>query len=397
MNNRPRMPTSKPVRNGRESPAGEPVNTIRMDSTRLEQFLHDRDVQTAQPDANPRRGFVRIPYRNVAVSLSLSHPGGTCTTFMVACRNLSSGGMGLLHCAYVHTGTRCRVELRETSGKARAVEGAVVRCAHVKGTIHEVGVKFDAPIDPRSFIELDPFSDRFSLESVDPETLRGVVLYIEDSTLDQAMVRHFFRQTQVQLVLASTLEEGLARAAAGGVDLILCNNNLGDVDGAGAIQRLRGVGVQAPILILTADAGPEVRAKLISAEADAFLMKPLQQNTLFRALAEFLTLNSGGAGFGSSLPEDHPNLGLLDTFVKEMLSYATQIEAALAAADHARAGVLCLQIAGSAPVMGFQKLADLANAARASLARSSACADSAVPLRALIAACQRSGGRAAAA
>ncbi len=373
----------------------EPVNTIRMDSVKLNRFLTERDAMSAKNEGPLKRGFVRWAFRSVAVSLSVVHPGGSSTKFNVACRNLSSGGIGVLHSAFIYNGTKCVIELKGTNGQMQTIEGTVLRCSHVQGTIHEIGIKFTKPIDPHLFISLDPFADGFSLENVNPESLRGVVLYIEESTLDQAMVRHYLRETQVQLIVASTLDDAMQKVM-NGVDLILCDQNLGDTDGAEVIKKLRESGLSQPILMVTADTSNWTRQKLITAQCNAFITKPLKQTTLFRALGEFMMLNTAGGGMNSTLTANHPNAGMLDTFVHEIKEYAKQIETAVAANDAAKVRGLCLQIKGSAPAMGFDRLAELADAAQNALSAKGTIADSIVPVRTLMSACQRASNRVAA-
>lgn len=389
-----KKPTGSPPKHAASPPAAAPSNSIRMDQAKLNRFLDERDADS-KSDKNPRRGFVRWPFRNACIAMTVTHPGGSSATFNVACRNLSSGGLGVLHSAYVHKGTRCTVELPATDGQTVSVEGAVVRCVHVSGTIHEVGVQFSKPIDPKLFIALDPFSNGFSLETVDPVNLRGTVLYVEDSSLDQTLVRHFLRETQIHLIIVPTAEEGLAKALEG-VDLIMCDQNLGGGKGSEFVHKARTAGLSQPILMVTADTSPATRAALAKAKATAFVTKPLKQETLFRALAEFMVVSASAGGISSSLPENHANIGLLETFVDEIKQHAGQLESAIEEGNTEKARSLCLQIIGSAPVMGFETLAELARTAEAALDGSNAITDAAVPLRTLVSACQRTSARRAA-
>ncbi|MCC6319974.1 MAG: response regulator [Phycisphaerales bacterium] len=392
--NRP-TPGSSPHRTpSRVVAPSAPANSIRLDATKLDRLLDAHDAGSANNAAALKRSHVRHTFRTLAVKLTLSHPGGSQTRFSVACRNLSSGGIGVLHSAYVHSGTPCTIELVSTSNTTHTIEGKVVRCGHLQGTVHEIGIKFNGAIDTREFLALDPFADRFTLESVDPQNLTGTVLYIEDVALDQAVVRHFLRETQMQLVVVTTADEALAKAA-GGVDIILCNHEVGGVPGAVIINKMREAGISQPILIVTADTSPATREMLGAANCDAFITKPLKQSTLFRALGEFCTGNSGG-GLFSSLPENHPNVGLIETFIREVREYAKQIDAATQAGDAARVRTLCIQIRGSAPILGFERLADMAAAVEAILARSGSVSDAAVAIKTLTNACNRTSARAAA-
>jgi CheY-like chemotaxis protein len=375
--------------------ATPPSNSVRLDAGRLNRFLDDRDRATAQADSLPRRDFVRWPFRNASLPLTVVHPGGSNSMFNVACRNLSSGGIGVLHSSYMHKGTRCFIGLPRTDGQRVTVEGTTVRCIHVSGTIHEIGIQFLKPIDAKQFVQLDPFANGFSLETVDPESLRGTVLYIEDSALDQALIRHYLRETQIRLIVMSDVEEAFKKASEG-VDLILCDYNIGETVGSDFVARAREHGLSQPILMITADTSPVTRQALIKAQATAFITKPVKQPTLFRALAEFMVLGSDAGGISSTLPSNHPNLSLLETFVDETKATARGIEQALTQGNTAKTRLLCLQIMGSAPEMGFERLAELARAAEKSVSSTMSCTESAVPLRTLIGACQRAVSRHAA-
>lgn len=383
---------------GKAIASSQPANSVRMDEAKLNQFLAARDAVTEDTESAMKRSHVRLPFRAVAVKLCLVHPGGSQARINVACRNLSSGGIGVLHSAYVHAGTPCSVELTTVKKTAQTVEGKVIRCVHVQGTIHEIGIKFARPVDTREFLELDPFADRFSLEKVSPDTLTGTVLYIEESQLDHAVVRHYLRETQINLILAKTVEEGMAKAM-NGVDLILCNHEVGGVPGAMIITRLREAGLTQPILIVTADTGPATREMLEVAQCNAFVTKPLKQTTLFRAIGEFMVVQPGagaGGGLQSTLPEGHPNLGLIATFVQEIREYANQINAAVAANDLTRVRGLCVQIRGSAPVMGYESLARMAANVEQVLAESGSLTEATAVLKTLTAACGRVSTRRAA-
>jgi len=389
-------PKPRPKSPPRPAPGPSPTNSVRLDAAKLNRFLDERDAMAAKVDSKPRRDFVRWAFRSESIPLTVVHPGGSSSVFNVACRNLSSGGMGVLHSSFMHNGTPCSVCLRDTAGKGVTIEGKIVRCVHASGTIHELGIKFGKSIDTKQFIALDPFANGFSLETVDPQNLRGTVLYVSDSPLDQSLVRHFLRETQLQLIVCATHDEGLAKAMEG-MDLILCEYTLGESKGSDFVLKARRAGLSQPILIVTADTSAATRAELINAQATAVVTKPLLQETLFRALAEFMVLSSDSGGIASTLDDNHANVGLLETFVDQIKQQAGQLESAIEEGNQSRARSLCLQIVGTAPVMGYQKLADLARTAELSLSKAPSISEASVPLRTLIGACQRTSARRAAA
>jgi DNA-binding response OmpR family regulator len=79
----------------------------------------------------------------------------------------------------------------------------------------------------------------------------------------------------------ATGEAGIARAAQGGLDLVILDLGLPDVDGLDVCRRLRSDGHEAGIMILTARGGELDRVVGLDVGADDYLAKPF-------ALAELL-------------------------------------------------------------------------------------------------------------
>jgi CheY-like chemotaxis protein len=378
-----------PGRIVKEAPT--PGNSLRLDEAGLERFLSRREAgEHAVGDEALKRRYVRWPYRVVTVRVEFAHPGGSETKVVLACRNLSAGGIALLHRHYVHPGTRCAVWLLDVWGHEVLALGTVVRSDHVDGSVHEVGVRFDASLDARQFVKLNPFEGSFALEKVAPASLKGTIVYVEDSVLDQALMRHYLRETQISLQVVSTLEDAVAKAIH--ADLILSDF---DLDGFTAVElatRLKEEGIAVPIIILTADTSQAMLERMSRAPADAFMAKPLKACTLYRGIAEFMRVNDGGV-MTSTLPAEHPNLALMPTFVQQVRDYAGALDKAIGAKSVARCRALCLQIAGAAPVMGLEKLAGLARAAETALAANASDLESAGALKVLINACMQVSAR----
>jgi hypothetical protein len=72
-------------------------------------------------------------------------------TAYVVPRDVSEGGVSFLHGVFVYSGTACVTLLRTRDKETMLVPGKVVRCTHVTGRVHEVGVKFDSRIDVAPF------------------------------------------------------------------------------------------------------------------------------------------------------------------------------------------------------------------------------------------------------
>lgn len=346
---------SSTPREGPRASTATPRNSINLDECSLRKLLDALDSKKSQGSIN--RQFVRWPYRIATVELRINHDTGTSTVY-VACRNLSAGGIAILHRAFLHSGTSVDVALPKVTGDRAYVTGKVVRCQHLAGTVHEIGIQFEKPIEAKDYVRIDPFADGFSLERVNPEDLKGTILYVADTELDQSLMRQMMRQTSLRVLNATDRASAAARATEA-PDLIIIENTFESTDcGANLCTAFREAGVDCPILIATADTSTLMRAKLANAAADAFLPKPLKKEVLFRALAEFLlrtTSNSGGPN--CSLPPDDPHRALLPTFASQLKAHANALEKAIQADNVELARSICFQIAGSAPLMGFERLA----------------------------------------
>jgi CheY-like chemotaxis protein len=231
-------------------------------------------------------------------------------------------------------------------------------------------------------------ADCFSLERVDPETLRGCVVLVEDSELDQRIIKHHLRQTQLRLRTAGSVAEGL-RLISEGCDLILCDFDLPDGSAADLLTTLVDRGVRIPSIVTTSDISTLTRRGLRQVNASAFLAKPIQADLLMRAVAEFLVMDRKAGPLGCSLAPDDPAAPLAEAFVSEMRGFAKELAKTIESGDWTKARRICLRIAGTAPSVGFHGIADLAGAAAKDLAGSSSTAESSTPLRAVISACER--------
>jgi hypothetical protein len=85
---------------------------------------------------------------NFSVLLTMDSPGGNSAHFRIYPWDLSRGGLGFFHRAFVYPGTRCTFTGLTFGGLPFTIKGEVVRCSHVSGSVHTVGTKLDAEIDP---------------------------------------------------------------------------------------------------------------------------------------------------------------------------------------------------------------------------------------------------------
>ncbi len=363
-------------------------NTVGLHSDGLNELLDVVDLAGGKGKA-VKRVFVRWPFRKESVDVTLLQPGGgNATKLKMACRNISCGGMSLLHNSFVHTGTRVTVKLATPNGGVIESEGKIVRCQHVRGMIHEIGVKFTQEIVVRDFVESNPFNNTFSLERVDPESLRGTIVYADDSAAERKLVTHYLRGTALRLRTVENAQEGLVLAGEG-CDLVIVDMEMPGMSGVEMVKSIREAGYSTPVIMVTADATGIARLNVTELNISAFLAKPYSQDTLLRAVAEFISADSGSKQSCSTLAEDHPNRGLVAGYVQQIAESSKKLAACMKGENADGCRTICMQIKGSAANFGFEALGKLAATACTQLTACKSVPESAMQLRTLLAACER--------
>ena len=108
---------------------------------------------------------------------------------------------------------------------------------------------------------------------------RGTILYIEDNSANVRLLERLLkRRAAVRLITAGTGEEGIARAGREQPDLILLDLHLPDLPGEEVLLRLCSdpATQNLPVAVLSADATPAQRHRLLASGAVAYLTKPIE-------------------------------------------------------------------------------------------------------------------------
>jgi two-component system OmpR family response regulator len=100
------------------------------------------------------------------------------------------------------------------------------------------------------------------------------VLLIEDDQETSAYIARGLREQGHVVDLAATGRDGLFLATEGGHDVLIVDRMLPGLEGIGLVQALRGTGVKAPVLFLTALGGVGDRVRGLEAGGDDYLVKP---------------------------------------------------------------------------------------------------------------------------
>lgn len=100
------------------------------------------------------------------------------------------------------------------------------------------------------------------------------ILVVEDEEKVASFIRKGLQEEHYAVDLAPDGEEGLTMAQLNPYDLIVLDLMLPKLDGFRVLQRLRGDGVDAPVLVLTARDGVSDKVRGLDLGADDYLTKP---------------------------------------------------------------------------------------------------------------------------
>lgn len=361
-------------------------NTLRLNQRELQQLLEHLDQNTNNKEA-PEREFVRWSYRVEAVQLTISHNAGNKVTLPVATRNISRGGISVLHSSFVHNKTPVEILLNAPGGNPLSITGTVMRCTHLTGRIHEIGIKFDQQISTRDLLGLDPLNEAYSLERVDPSRLHGSVLLVTTSDLDRDLMLTYLENTDLIINTADSIENAVSRAQKG-CELIVTDFHLGQENAIGLMHALAAAECDMPVVVLTSDKSEATLDAIREAKAAGILSKPTSKDKILQALAEFLHADGDGGPLYSTLTPKNTAYPLLTKFLAEISRMALNLEKAVREDDANTCLSIVRTLSGTAAPLGFPDISNLAIAAEKQLMHRTPKGAS-TEIRALVIACRR--------
>lgn len=116
-----------------------------------------------------------------------------------------------------------------------------------------------------------------------PESALSVLVVEDDRDLAE-MLAELLGEEGYEVDLARDGQRGLHSALTGRHDLLVVDRGLPDVDGVDLLRRLRGQGLLAPVLVLTARGTVQDRVEGLDAGAEDYLVKPFDVDELLARL-----------------------------------------------------------------------------------------------------------------
>ncbi|WP_410218964.1 response regulator [Paracoccus sp. (in: a-proteobacteria)] len=118
------------------------------------------------------------------------------------------------------------------------------------------------------------------------------ILAVDDSPTIRALVSKALRNAGFEVFVASDGVEGVGALSEADPNLIITDINMPRMNGFELIENVRATGAYAevPILVLTTESGPELKARARNAGATGWIVKPFEDERLVGVINKVLGL-----------------------------------------------------------------------------------------------------------
>jgi len=337
------------------------VKGLHLSRQATDEILSRMDDAASRYHGAENRREDRLPFRPVGgLGVRLIQGQGTHVDLLVVPRNISQNGLAFLHGNYVHLSNQCVVNLQNAYGEVREIRGVVVRCAHVSGQVHEVGVQFNEPLlDANDFISSEAAPEESATPAPPPVQLSGKVLYVEDSSADRELASFMLTKRGVELITVENPAEALKRDDIMQFDAVMTDCNLPDMTGPELTEAIRAKGYSAPIIAVTAEDGDQMRKTALEKGCTHVLTKPYSFDDLFRILETYLRVKGGGADAHAVLSSNWDDVTmrpLILRYLEWLEKQVHEISTLMTNEDRAHLQDVCNQIKGSARGYGYNQI-----------------------------------------
>src|SRR5512145_1480608 len=116
------------------------------------------------------------------------------------------------------------------------------------------------------------------------------ILTVDDSASMRQMVRLALSGAGYDVIEACDGRDGLAKAKGGGINMVLTDLNMPNMDGLGLIRELRALPAfkGVPIIFLTTESDEAKKTEAKAAGATAWIVKPFQESQLLGVVKKVL-------------------------------------------------------------------------------------------------------------
>jgi two-component system, cell cycle response regulator DivK len=124
-----------------------------------------------------------------------------------------------------------------------------------------------------------------------PEEDKGTILYVEDNPDNRNLIRRVLLSEGYSMVEAINGKQAIEKLEQGGIDLILMDINMPDMDGYTLTSQIKAMEkfTKIPIVAVTANVMRGDREKSLEAGCDGYIQKPIDIDILAQQIERFLT------------------------------------------------------------------------------------------------------------
>ena len=124
-----------------------------------------------------------------------------------------------------------------------------------------------------------------------PEEEKGTILYVEDNPDNRNLIRRVLGAEGYSVIEAPNADAAFEKLEQGGIDIILMDINMPDIDGYTLTAKIKAVEKfrKIPIIAVTANVMRGDREKSLEAGCDGYIQKPIDIDTLAQQIERFTT------------------------------------------------------------------------------------------------------------
>ncbi|MEM7683064.1 MAG: PilZ domain-containing protein [Planctomycetota bacterium] len=334
-------------RNRSSSPDSRSAERIRRAS--LELFEEQQDSAVV-PVGQDKRAEERYSAYNLGqVRLVHGQWSPDSPGLVVQVRDLSRHGLGVLHLNFVHVGAEMSVGLPTRSGGVEPVSAKVMRCVYLRKGLHEVGLKFDEPLDPAKFlIEAEK-------SSATPKRFTGKVLWVSANRESRTVARVLLERVGVEMLAANDADDAADRVRDVPVSGVVFDPGSDPASACEGLKALREAGFDGKAAAVLDLLLPEDEEALTAGGFAQVIERPSKEAEVCAMLADLLPAGEGG--LVSSLWSDESLRPAVTEFVT---SLGDRVEAMRGVAEGAAGQelvALAVDLMRSAGSMGLDPIA----------------------------------------
>lgn len=315
-------------------------HTIRLADAQIEALLDRLDAESATaPNASETPKL--FPYRNKTLRVELQPLGGSFIRHLMIGRGINGNSIALLHGGFVHAQTPCTVNLISQYGSWDIVKGIVVDCRHVIGSVHELHIRFDRPID----------APLYSSAAHQPR-----ILLVEDEPISASIAIHHLTSLNAQLTHVTDGQSAVEEARSGTYDLIVMDIEMPILDGLSATRQLREGGYSGKIAVVTSHTRDTSEEDCLKSGADYYIAKPYTVEDLANVLT-----NLSDEPLYSSMSHDPGMAPVINAFVESIPTRLQSLQAAIESGDRQKIETAARILKSEGGGCGFDPIAECAD------------------------------------